>query len=74
MHDAFPAFEPSLESELDPATTRLDVECEAQTAGAILGHNFPDSPWYKDAYTLVSSDGKQPVENKKSWISRLFNG
>jgi len=52
----------------------LGVVSEAQTAAAVLGQNFPNSEWYKDAYTLVSSDGQQPVENKTSWISRLFNG
>ena len=52
----------------------LGVVSEAQTAAAVLGQNFPNSEWYKDAYTLVSSDGQQPVENRKSWISRLFNG
>lgn len=52
----------------------LGVVSEAQTAAAVLGQNFPNSEWYKDAYTLVSSDGQQPVENKKSWISRIFNG
>jgi outer membrane protein assembly factor BamD len=52
----------------------LGVVSEAQTAAAVLGQNFPNSQWYKDAYTLVSSDGQQPVENKTSWISRLFNG
>jgi hypothetical protein len=25
-----------------------------------------------DAYTLVSSDGLQPVENQGSWISKAF--
>jgi outer membrane protein assembly factor BamD len=52
----------------------LGVVSEAQTAAAVLGQNFPNSQWYKDAYTIVSTDGQQPVENKKSWISRLFNG
>jgi outer membrane protein assembly factor BamD len=51
----------------------LGVVSEAQTAAAVLGQNFPNSEWYKDAYKLVSSDGQQPVENKKSWISRLFS-
>ncbi|NJM31130.1 MAG: outer membrane protein assembly factor BamD [Rhizobiales bacterium] len=50
----------------------LGVKSEAQTAAAVLGHNFPNSQWYKDAYTLVSSDGLQPLENQDSWISRLF--
>ena len=33
---------------------------EAQTAAAVLGHNFPDSRWYKDAYTLVKTGGVEP--------------
>lgn len=51
----------------------LGVVSEAQTAAAVLGHNFPNSQWYKDAYALVSSDGKAPVANKQSWISRAFS-
>lgn len=50
----------------------LGVTSEAQTAAAVLGHNFPSSQWYKDAYTLVSSDGQAPLENQESWISRAF--
>jgi outer membrane protein assembly factor BamD len=45
---------------------------EAQTAAAVLGHNFPDSPWYKDAYRLVKSGGTEPTENKDSWMSKAF--
>jgi outer membrane protein assembly factor BamD len=50
----------------------LGVVGEAQTAAAVLGHNFPDSRWYADAYRLVKSGGFEPVENKGSWISRAF--
>jgi len=50
----------------------LGVVAEAQTAAAVLGHNFPDSSWYKDAYNLVRSGGVEPSENKASWISRAF--
>jgi outer membrane protein assembly factor BamD len=50
----------------------LGVVAEAQTAAAVLGHNFPDSSWYKDAYDLVRSGGVEPSENKASWISRAF--
>ncbi|HWW47840.1 MAG TPA: outer membrane protein assembly factor BamD [Xanthobacteraceae bacterium] len=50
----------------------IGIPGEAQTAAAILGHNFPDSRWYKDAYTLVKSGGLEPSENKGSWISRAF--
>jgi outer membrane protein assembly factor BamD len=50
----------------------LGIVGEAQTAAAVLGHNFPDSPWYKDAYTLVQTGGAPPKEDKGSWISRAF--
>lgn len=50
----------------------LGIAQEAQTAAAVLGHNFPDSPWYRSAYSLVKSGGFEPSENKGSWISRAF--
>jgi outer membrane protein assembly factor BamD len=50
----------------------LGVVNEAQTAAAVLGHNFPDSKWYKDSYTLLSSNGLQPREDSGSWISRAY--
>ena len=48
----------------------LGVKGEAQTAAAVLGHNFPDSKWYQHAYTLLKSDGLEPREDTGSWISR----
>ncbi len=50
----------------------LGIVQEAQTAAAVLGHNFPDSRWYKDAYTLVRTGGVEPRENEGSWISKAF--
>ena len=50
----------------------IGIVGEAQTAAAILGHNFPDSRWYKDAYNLVKSGGVEPRENKGSWMSKAF--
>ena len=52
----------------------LGITGEAQTAAAVLGHNFPDSPWYKDAFKLVQSGGLEPREDKSSWISKAFGG
>jgi outer membrane protein assembly factor BamD len=57
---------------LTEAYMSLGVVSEAQTAAAVLGHNFPDSRWYSDAYRLVKSGGLEPMENKSSWISRAF--
>lgn len=59
---------------LTEAYMALGIASEAQTAGAILGHNFPDSQWYKDSYTLLQSGGLQPREDTGSWISRAFRG
>jgi outer membrane protein assembly factor BamD len=50
----------------------LGIAAEAQTAAAVLGHNFPDSPWYKDAFALLQSGGLAPREDTGSWISRAF--
>jgi outer membrane protein assembly factor BamD len=50
----------------------IGIVGEAQTAAAVLGHNFPDSKWYKDAYNLVKSKGLEPSENQGSYISRAF--
>lgn len=59
---------------LTEAYMALGIVAEAQTAAAVLGHNFPNSPWYKDAYNLVAKGGAEPNENKGSWISRAFKG
>ena len=50
----------------------LGIASEAQTAAAVLGHNFPDSPWYKDAYAIVRGGGFEPSEDQGSWISKAF--
>ncbi len=59
---------------LTEAYLALGVTNEAQTAAAVLGHNFPDSPWYRDAYALLQSGGLEPREQGTSWISRAFRG
>jgi outer membrane protein assembly factor BamD len=50
----------------------LGIVGEAQTAAAVLGHNFPDSRWYKDAFNLVKTGGLEPHEDQGSWMSRAF--
>ena len=48
----------------------MGVVQEAQTAAAVLGHNYPDSQWYADSYKLLKSGGLEPRENSGSWIAR----
>jgi outer membrane protein assembly factor BamD len=50
----------------------MGIVNEAQTATAVLGHNFPESQWYKDSYVLLQSRGLEPREDTGSWISKTF--
>ena len=59
---------------LTEAYLAMGVVDEAQTAAAVLGHNFPDSEWYKSAYSLLKGKGLEPNENSSSWISKAFRG
>lgn len=63
---------PEALARLTEAYMAMGIVSEAQTAAAILGHNFPASPWYKNAYQLVKSGGVEPSENPGSWISKAF--
>lgn len=51
----------------------IGVIDEAQTAAAVLGHNYPGSDWYVDSYSLLTGQNLAPEENKQSWISRALS-
>ncbi|RBP18214.1 Beta-barrel assembly machine subunit BamD [Roseiarcus fermentans] len=51
----------------------LGITEEAQTAAAVLGHNFPDSQWYKDAYSVLQSHGLSPHEDTGSWMAKIYH-
>jgi outer membrane protein assembly factor BamD len=50
----------------------LGVQSEAQTAAAVLGHNYPGSQWYKDAFALLGNEGLEPRESEGSWLSNAI--
>ncbi len=50
----------------------LGITGEAETAAAVLGHNFPDSQWYKDAYNLLKGKGLSPHDSGGSWMSKIW--
>ena len=58
---------------LTEAYLALGVPQEAQTAAAVLGHNFPGSEWYLDSYALLEGVDLRPEADEESWISRAFN-
>ncbi|MCP1199694.1 outer membrane protein assembly factor BamD [Notoacmeibacter sp. MSK16QG-6] len=47
---------------------------EAQNSAAVLGYNFPDSQWYKDAYALLTKGGYTPQQSAGGWLSRVGFG
>jgi outer membrane protein assembly factor BamD len=51
----------------------LGIEPEAKKAAAILGHNYPASSWYKDAYKLLGGEKADTTPEKKSLLKKLFN-
>jgi outer membrane protein assembly factor BamD len=50
----------------------LGVVAEAQAAGAVLGHNFPQSEWYKRAYGLLKSGGVSPSMGGDTWFGKAL--
>jgi outer membrane protein assembly factor BamD len=50
----------------------LGIENEAKATAAVLGHNFPESEWYKRSYALLGEKGIQPSDIEGSWISRTW--
>lgn len=47
----------------------LGLVSEAQTAAAVLGHNYPSSDWYKKAYELLKREGVEPKVNSNSTLA-----
>ena len=57
---------------LTEAYLALGVSGEAQTAAAVLGHNYPGSRWYEHSYALLVDSDLTPEADEESWISRVF--
>jgi outer membrane protein assembly factor BamD len=57
------------------AYAMLGLKEEAGKAAAVLGHNYPGSEWYQDAYDIAelgSSTPGTPPEDDSSWMPKLF--
>jgi outer membrane protein assembly factor BamD len=57
---------------LTEAYMAMGLTGEAQSAAAVLGHNYPDSDWYKSAYKLLQTGGLEPNLNERSWLGKAF--
>ena len=56
----------------------LGLKDEATRNGAVLGFNYPGSPWYAEAYALLTEDGQKPetapTGQRESWLQRIIPG
>nr|WP_269332052.1 outer membrane protein assembly factor BamD [Futiania mangrovii] len=50
----------------------MGLKSEAQTAAAVLGYNYPGSPWYADSYYVLEGKDLRPEVDEGSWLSRLM--
>lgn len=50
----------------------LGLTDEAQTAGAILGHNFQSTDWYQDGYRLLTKKGLVPETRGDNWLAAIY--
>lgn len=50
----------------------LGLTDEAQTAGAILGHNFQSSPFYDDAFRQLTGRGLSPEAAGSGWLRDIY--
>ena len=56
----------------------LGLKDEATRNGAVLGFNYPGSPWYAEAFALLQENGvrpeTEPTAKRESWLRRIIPG
>lgn len=51
----------------------LGLTDDAQTAGAILGHNFRSTEYYQDSYDLLTGQGLRPKAGAgNGWLAQIY--
>ncbi|MFP3383705.1 MULTISPECIES: outer membrane protein assembly factor BamD [Tritonibacter] len=50
----------------------LGLTDEAQSAGAILGHNFRSTEWYEDSFKLLTSQGLKLKDRGNNWLAKIY--
>lgn len=50
----------------------LGLDAEAQTAAAILGHNYRSTEWYQDSFNLLRGRGLSPEARSSGWLGTIY--
>ena len=55
----------------------LGLDTEARKTAAVLGHNYPGSPWYADSYRLLigkdAGEGESSADGESGLVRRLWS-
>lgn len=51
----------------------LGLQGEATRVAAVLGHNYPGSPWYEDSFKLLTPELRQRVLEDRSWVDKTVD-
>ena len=57
------------------AYVSLGLNADAQTAGAILGHNFKGTDWYNDTFVLLTGKGistDEANDASQGWLKKIW--
>jgi len=50
----------------------LGLVDEAQSAGAILGHNYRSTEWYESSYAQLTGQGLSPEVSGDNWLASIY--
>lgn len=51
----------------------LGLQGEAMRVAAVLGHNYPGSPWYEDSFKLLTPELRQRLMENRSWVDKTVD-
>ncbi len=51
----------------------LGLQGEASRVAAVLGHNYPGSPWYEDSFKLLTPELRQKIIENRSWVDKTVD-
>jgi outer membrane protein assembly factor BamD len=51
----------------------LGLADQAQKTASVLGHNYPDSKWYRYAYALLAEGKASPAQTNNAWYESLLS-
>ncbi|ADO41555.1 tetratricopeptide TPR_2 repeat protein [Ketogulonicigenium vulgare Y25] len=65
-------YTPEALMRLVEAYMALGLTDEARSAAAILGHNYQSTPFYADAYALLTGRGLSPEASGDNWLVAIY--